>query len=410
MEMEQLLDQSFDAEFTEVLKNGLTWLPWVGKSYQSSGNKLLVVGESHYTGEQDPTKAPQKIEETLKNKLYTREVVFECPINDDWGNPMFRNLHKSLLKTESFDRSGLWKELSFYNFVQRPMEYRIRERPTFDDFFTGWRVFIDVLKILKPATCVFIGVAASNSFNDAMAALGVKHQPLTWEGSLDNVYLRTPASVSIDGAPTKIFFIKHTSQYFSWGQWNDYLKKQIPNDIARLEKLLLSPHVNAADVEVTSIPFEQTNTKGLPTHLSHKPIIACNYTDITRDDSSDAKYISVGHAQYDHTCASVKIWRHGDFRWSRQSEEVPIERLGYTGKGSSCSAGARNKSAKNRPQGQMSRKTRTSKYLSQGSSLFPVSFCLNSHGVNPSLYPKKENSLLECNPGADNRHSWACGE
>lgn len=37
----------------------------------------------------------------------------------------------------------------------------------------------------------------------------------------------------------------------------------------------------------------------------------------------------MGRAQYDTNEASVKIFRHSGQRWSRQSEEVPIQRLGY---------------------------------------------------------------------------------
>ena len=39
--------------------------------------------------------------------------------------------------------------------------------------------------------------------------------------------------------------------------------------------------------------------------------------------------MSVGRAQYDQQCASVKIFRHSGNRWSRQSEEIPIHRIGY---------------------------------------------------------------------------------
>ncbi len=67
----------------------------------------------------------------------------------------------------------------------------------------------------------------------------------------------------------------------------------------------------------------------MPTWLSHKPIIACNYRMLNPDDYEDAQYISIGRAQYDPNDASVKIFRHSGNRWSRQSEEVPIQRLGY---------------------------------------------------------------------------------
>ena len=75
------------------------------------------------------------------------------------------------------------------------------------------------------------------------------------------------------------------------------------------------------------------SVKEIPTHLKHKPIMACNYSDINSEhggsDGGDAKYISVGHAQYDNDSVSVKVMRHTGNQWSPQSEEVPIQRVPY---------------------------------------------------------------------------------
>lgn len=85
-----------------------------------------------------------------------------------------------------------------------------------------------------------------------------------------------------------------------------------------------------ADAAIVSV----TNpVKGIPMHLKHKPIIACNYSDIksrhSKQDGKDARYISIGHAQYDPDAASVKVMRHTGNQWSPQSEEVPIQRVPY---------------------------------------------------------------------------------
>lgn len=67
-----------------------------------------------------------------------------------------------------------------------------------------------------------------------------------------------------------------------------------------------------------------------PTHLKHKPIIGVD--DYDKVDgmyagNSDAKALSVGHAQYDNDQISAKIWRHIGKQWSRQSEEMPLHRV-----------------------------------------------------------------------------------
>lgn len=67
-----------------------------------------------------------------------------------------------------------------------------------------------------------------------------------------------------------------------------------------------------------------------PFNLKHKPIIVVNdYDRIDSDffDKTDAKALSLGEAQYDSEELSLKIWRNSDRKWSRQSEEIPINRM-----------------------------------------------------------------------------------
>jgi len=66
-----------------------------------------------------------------------------------------------------------------------------------------------------------------------------------------------------------------------------------------------------------------------PKHLSHKPIISVNdydKIDALYADKTDVKALSIGRAQYDSDQISLKVWRHTDEKWSRQSEELPIHR------------------------------------------------------------------------------------
>lgn len=76
----------------------------------------------------------------------------------------------------------------------------------------------------------------------------------------------------------------------------------------------------------------------VPTHLSHKPIIAVNNYDQMDGKyagQTDAMAISIGHSQYDWDEISLKVWRwvkiksgkrKGKLQWSRMSEEIPIHR------------------------------------------------------------------------------------
>lgn len=100
--------------------------------------------------------------------------------------------------------------------------------------------------------------------------------------------------------------------------------------MAYLEHIVATPpEQKIEDESFTSRLYIRERTSDIPMGLAHKPIIACNYEDACPDDDDDARFISVGRAQYNNNQASVKIFRHSEKRWSRQSEEVPIFRLGY---------------------------------------------------------------------------------
>jgi len=342
------LDTSFDGFFDPLFKKdmsltGLAWFPWVGKDYNKTPGRMLIVGESHYAKETDKKKTDDKLAKISANRYETRENVAEYPIEGSdagWekNNPTFDNLHRSLLETDLLnprdkDKRGLlWNQIGYYNLVQRPMDYGRRERPNPDDFINGWLVFSQLVKVLRPKTCIFIGVEASNYFNQAMKDMGIEHTPIRWSESINGVYKRIGGSVTISGITTKLIFMRHSSQYFSWDLWNKFLNENIPEDMAYLRRVILNGELTK-QVEYVApkelITKDRKHTGEIPTWLAHKPIIACKYGVGFGDDSEDARYLSIGRAQYDQECASVKIFRYTGKRWSRQSEEVPIHRLGY---------------------------------------------------------------------------------
>jgi len=70
-----------------------------------------------------------------------------------------------------------------------------------------------------------------------------------------------------------------------------------------------------------------------PKHLKHKPILEVADYDLIdghRANNTDAKTLSLGVAQWNGglgTELSAKVWRQVDNRWSRQSEELPLNRV-----------------------------------------------------------------------------------
>ena len=84
------------------------------------------------------------------------------------------------------------------------------------------------------------------------------------------------------------------------------------------------------------MPYKQYDSENsskpdleLPRHLEHKPIYATPYQrfDGIYGSNSDAKYLSVGLAQWNNSDLSVKVMRHTGNRWTRQAEEFPLHRV-----------------------------------------------------------------------------------
>lgn len=66
----------------------------------------------------------------------------------------------------------------------------------------------------------------------------------------------------------------------------------------------------------------------LPQHLGHKPVYAMPYQffDGLSKGHTDSRYLSVGLAQWNQDDVSIKIMRHTGNRWTRQAEELPLNR------------------------------------------------------------------------------------
>jgi len=159
----------YDAAFGAI--SGLVWWPWVGRNYSQrpQHQRLLVVGESHYTKQS----TPEALEEVRKRHeqgypTYTRDVVSESLIRRDWTTPTLSNISKLLFQSTAIDAPRLWTDTVYCNIVQRLMEYSRKERPIWADFEKGWRVLVEIVRFLRPSHCLFLGVEAARSFDRVM--------------------------------------------------------------------------------------------------------------------------------------------------------------------------------------------------------------------------------------------------
>lgn len=238
-EMDTCLDRSFDGALYQIPTDHLKWLPWVGANYALTEPKFLIVAESHYVNGKDPVEREKKERENTSNTEFTRRAVYEGAIRKEWPNQTFSNLNRMLLRTDNFQHEKLWKHITYHNIVQRMMDYSREKGPSVADFLAGWQAFTEIVKVLKPDNCLFIGVKAANTFNIAMRALKVEYVRASFGPKIDNARIRH-ASITIDGKETKLLFIKHASRSSSWDQWNKQITETFPKTLDFLNKAVFS--------------------------------------------------------------------------------------------------------------------------------------------------------------------------
>lgn len=318
----ELLSLEKDNDFRRLQE--LTWLPWVGVNYFHARRRVLIVAESHYNkGENIDHKQSQ----TIQDENVTRKVVQYYPVSHEESNPMFENLHRCLFQTNNIDRETIWKNIAFYNFIQRPMDYNgnewEKERPNGNDLQIGWKVFIEVIKLLRPTDCIFVGVAAADAFNENMNKLGIEYKSTEWQKVEHCKHYARKFSIILDDYTLKCIAIQHTSHHFSWKAWNAYLDKENPKMMKDLYRYAKISTIDTKE-DKEYIVKEATNTP--PYWLKHKPIYSCDYSQVS--PNSDLKYITVGRAQWDNKdSVSIKSFRESNGHYSRMSEEIPLTRL-----------------------------------------------------------------------------------
>ncbi len=216
-------DERFDAEFANIA--ALKWLPWVGDRYQASGVKLLILGESSY-GQNPSDEAPD----------FTRKLIDECLKPDVCSRrKLYRNLERAILKCHSPTsdmRASLWKAVCFHNLVLRLMR-DIKERPAVNDYQNGWKVFFDLVGILKPTHCLFSGTDARKliAFNVIRTERKAEIIGEPWSTKIGRV-TGWGLDARVDATPFRIIFIMHPGcRNFSWQKWSPFIYQFIPNPL-----------------------------------------------------------------------------------------------------------------------------------------------------------------------------------
>ncbi len=220
---------AFDKKFNSI--NSLEWLPWIGSNYLTSqnGKKLLLIGESHYFNSNEKGSV-----EKHEDNGYTRIVIEKIAIGKEYKQyknkaaKIFPNVHFTFLGNDYCDTTSFWNKVGYYNFVQTPMNTN-RGRPTKNDYTNGWRNFDEVIGVIRPDTCIFLGNSAAKHFPKIFNS-GTKIISLPTDDGWVNNSASKKAEIELsDGQRIKLIFIRHPSNYYSWESWNKHLINKVPD-------------------------------------------------------------------------------------------------------------------------------------------------------------------------------------
>lgn len=132
----------------------LRFLPHVGRRYWTdgfNGRRLLVVGESHYSGSKD------SVQDYRQNNWLTRDVIKRQWNGEDYS------YHKKVAHAiagrplEPREIRPFWESLAFYTFVQDIVGVGPRVRPTKALWDEGLDLLPDVIEKLKPDFVIATG-------------------------------------------------------------------------------------------------------------------------------------------------------------------------------------------------------------------------------------------------------------
>lgn len=81
-------DKQFDSQFDKV--ENLVHYPWIGCNYASASKRVLIMGDSHYTVNDEGKFCPEEYDRCVTDKEYTRGIIncaiVNCAIEKVAGN------------------------------------------------------------------------------------------------------------------------------------------------------------------------------------------------------------------------------------------------------------------------------------------------------------------------------------
>ena len=221
-------DKQFDAQFDKVAN--LVHYPWIGSGYASAPKRVLFMGHSHYAKDGKEF-SQEEYDRNISDKEYTRGII-SCAIEKGgW------NFHKNLQKTflyEDMKAHDFWSKIASYNFIQEPMKEVVANASQSCNEI-AWKCFADVVQIIKPDICIFVGLKYEKGMN-ALDGENIKHFIKDFDIIINRSKPKFGELQFKDGYKLPFYMIHHTSMLYSPQLWHDFLNKEIPEVVSFLDK------------------------------------------------------------------------------------------------------------------------------------------------------------------------------
>lgn len=219
MELECLLDSSFDVEFSG--RPNLPWWPWVGSNFSTSAARTILLGESVYNWGEGFDARYQRTDGL-------RETHRRHALNYRRDSPYVRNIERAVYHAPSpseDQKRAFWSSVAYHNLVLEPLA-NIKKRPTYDQYLNGWREFFDLARLMAIDQGVVYGLESKkvDALVQAIKLRGAAYTQIRLPAKVGRTQPRL-MSISDGGRPLKLLFIRHPSAFFSWRRWAPVIRE-----------------------------------------------------------------------------------------------------------------------------------------------------------------------------------------
>lgn len=180
---------------------GVCFLPWVGGDYSTAAQRLLILGEAHYSKDAPTHDFTQKLTSGYVNGKMTHPFWTQVARTVS-GQPISRA-----------HCNAFWQTVAFYNFIQEFAGPTSRVRPTQRMWESARKPFLHVLSDLDPHVCLVLGKSLWDNLPRAEAGSLRRADGSAWP---------TKTYRGKSGSGVLATFIKHPASWgFSRSKWSD---------------------------------------------------------------------------------------------------------------------------------------------------------------------------------------------